>query len=588
MSQVLKGFEWKNHNKCILKIESVNAYLADLLFNAKVVFANDNELFLSCVAEGDMEYDETTNTLILCDNSDYWVTYDNETVLFDVFALENILVKKNDGKGILNSKNYVGILDLALEDYSIVVKSKKVNYDRDFIYLRNCISDFCSDLLSRSSSYYSEHFSKTTKFASNQVNYSELAYLRSMFSPDKFPAWIDYFIMHAEHRYDAEMKLKPLYEIEEIDAEEYMKALSSNDIFYTKRVQGIAGRVGYAPYECKATDYELTYDIVENRFVKFFVRYIFDYLCELSDKADVKNVKLATELEKMRTIIGEKLEHPFWNNISSMERVPFNSQILQKKYPYNLIFQMYTDFTLKSDINLGDIDYKYMVGQKDAPMLYQYWVFIMLFKYLSKKYEDNYVTSDWITYDGKNLSFTLIEGRTCFAKFDIDEETQLHLLYNKTYDREHVIYSGRSYSHELKPDISLELFNNDKLIAIVHFDAKYRLPINGTDVPDDINKMHAYKDGIIGTIGSFAICLADEQVIYHEEEQGWENDGLFPAVGACPLNLNPDTIDYEMNGIYNIVDEFVHIEINKNVNRFSKNHLQRYYSLLRKMMTIKE
>ena len=225
MSQVLKGFEWKNHNKCVLKIESVNAYLADLLFNAKVVFANDNELFLSCVAEGDIEYDEITNTLILCDNNDYWVTYDNETVLFDVFALENILVKKNDGKGILNSKNYVGILDLALEDYSIAVKSKKVNYDRDFNYLRNCISDFCSDLLSRSSSYYSEHFSKTTEFVSNQVNYSELAYLRSMFSPDKFPAWIDYFIMHAEHRYDAEMKSKSLYEIEEIDAEEYMKNL---------------------------------------------------------------------------------------------------------------------------------------------------------------------------------------------------------------------------------------------------------------------------------------------------------------------------------------------------------------------------
>lgn len=174
------------------------------------------------------------------------------------------------------------------------------------------------------------------------------------------------------------------------------------------------------------------------------------------------------------------------------------------------------------------------------------------------------------------------------AQFKIDENTQINLLYNKTYDRKHVISDGRSYSHELKPDISIELFKNNDLVAIMHLDAKYRLPINGSDVPDDINKMHAYKDGILGTVGAFAICLADKPIIYHEEEKGWEKEGVYPAVGACPLNLNPDTVDEELGYIFGLVDEFIKIDVDNSANRYSRKHVEKYYALSRKLMKVKE
>lgn len=588
MSDYIKSFEWLIDDNTVIKIESISYYLNKQISDHSIIGISEGKIVLCNTDNSDMQFDSISNTLFLEDNTDYWVSYDDCSDLIDVVAIKQVLSKSMDGKGILNSGNYVGILDLGITDFSIVVKSKKINYDQDFQFLRDGISEFCSDLLTRSSSYYSEHFHKTDEYSNDKVNYSELAYVKEMLSPDKFPSWIDYFLLHAEHKYLPETRIKNLCEIDDLEAEDYLNALTKNEVFYTNKIRGRAGRIGYAPIECETKEYEITYDTVENRFVKFFVLFLFNYLNETLEKVDNTNVKLMSELDSMRRILEEKLENYFWKKISSLEEIPFNSQVLQKKYPYNAIFQMYTEFVLRSEVNLGDIDRKYLAGQKDAPMLYQYWVFIKLFKYLSDKYEDNYITSDWISYDGRNLTFSLIEGRSCYAKFDLGDNTELRLLYNKTYDSNHEIWSGRSYSHELKPDISLELFKDEDLVSIIHFDAKYRRPLNGADVPDDINKMHAYKDGILGTIGSYAICLADTPINYHEEELGWENKGLFPGVGACPLNLNPDTIESEMGYIYEIVDKFVHIEITNNTNRFSRKRLQSYYSLLRRMMTIEE
>ena len=584
--EYIKKLDWQIDGNTVLKIESVNAYLGNTM-SIRHIKVDIGRLCIECTSDSDMMFDQDTMQFDLIDNTDYWITY-NQNENLDEVAIHKLLKKEIDGKGILNSKNYVGNLDMGISCFSIAVKSKKINYDRDFDFLRHSISDFCSDLLSRSSSYFTEHFQKTDYSIGKDVNYSEIAYLRDLLAPDKLQTWIDYFLYHTEHKYESNIEKQNLCEVDEVNVEFYMNGLLSGENFHTSKIVGNAGKCGIAPYEIQAYNFEMTYDIVENRFVKFFVFFLKDYLYDTLQNADENNRKLTNEITKMINVLEERLQNQFWQKISNMDRIPFDSQMLQKKYPYNLIFQAYTEFELSSEINLGDIDKSYAVGQKDAPMLYQYWVFIMLFKHLEKRYQKKYTTSDWLTYDGKNLTFTLTEGRKSFAKFYVDEETELHLLYNKTYDSNHAVWEGRSYSHELKPDISVELFKDEELVSIVHFDAKYRLPINGTDVPDDINKMHAYKDGIIGTIGSYAVCLADEEIIYHEEERGVATDSLFPSVGACPLNLNPNTLDRELANIMYIVDEFTKIDIENTSNRFSQKHLVSYSALMRKMMRIKE
>lgn len=583
----IKSLEWICENKSILKLESINAYLQDLLSKERIQ-TDLGWIEIGIVEKSDIRYEQEESRIILSDNTDYWIKYDEESTNIDIISLADVLTRRFDGKGILNSRNYVGILDVGVSDFQIVVKSKKLNYERDFNFLRESISEFCDDLLSRSSSYFSEHFEKSEEYVTDKVNYADIAYLRIKLSPDNFPAWVDYFIYHAEHKYVEKEQEKNISDIDEIDPESYMDSLLGNQLVRTKKVRGRAGLLEEAPQFVKSVGYKVTYDTNENRFVKFFVIFLRDYLQDVLNDIDEKNGKLYREIEKMLQIVSEKFENPFWKNISNMDNLPFNSQVLQKKYPYNLLFQMYTDFSMKSKVSLGQLDRSFIVGQKDTPMLYQYWVFIMLFKFLAIKYDERYVASDWILYDKSGLTFTLKEGRQSFARFIIDDNTQMELLYNKTYDRRHVIGAGRSYSHELKPDISLELFKGKDLVAIMHLDAKYRLPLNGSDVPDDINKMHAYKDGILGTVGAFAICLADKPIVYHEEEKGWETDEVYPAVGTCPLNLNPETLNQELSYIYRLVDEFTKIDIDNFAKHYSRNQLEKYHALYRKLMKVKE
>lgn len=583
----LKSLDWIYNNESIIKIESISAYLNEEMSRHILKTENGSIVLIETIIS-DMCFVDEYNELQLIDNTEYWFTYSSTSDLIVQDLLIAILEKVADNKGILNSKNYVGNLELGIGIFDIVVKSKKVNYDRDFKFLRSNISEFCSDLLSRSHSYYSEYFSKSENYAGDRINYSEVAYLKEMLLPEKLPSWIDYIVYHPEHRFEKKVELRNCTEVDEVDVEYYLKGLVAGNIQKSSRLAGVAGRIGLAPIEVLTNISYITYDTVENRFVKFFIRYLKEFIEQVIEKTDVNNFKLYYELNKMHAIIEERVDYPFWKNVSRMESIPFNSQILQKKFPYNLIFQVYTEFEMKSQINLGDVDKQYAVGQKDAPMLYQYWVFIMIFKHLAKKYKNKYITSDWLSYDGKNLNFTLCEGRKSHAKFSIDCETEVHLFYNKTYGSKHVICTGRSYSHDMKPDISIELFKNNELISIIHFDAKYRAPINGSDVPDDINKMHAYKDGILGTVGAYAVCLAEDKVIYKEIEKDEVTKGMFPSVGACPLNLSPETLSDEIENIMYIIDEFTKIDVENTANRYSKTRLKNYYALARKMMELEE
>lgn len=586
--RMIKSFCWKADGRILFKIESIYHHLEN--DSQKENIKTENGIIeINCVEESDMCFLSNNMTLQLIDNTPYWVSFSHEKRLFDSKSLQQLISNSGiDGRGIFNSQNYVGDLDIGISDFVVAVKSKKINYDKDFTFLRNEISSFCSDLLSRSSSYYTEHFSKASAEHTEKLNYSEIAYLRDALSPDKFPHWIDYFLTHAEHSYEIHRKNVNLSEADEVESDRYLDALQSDNLFRTTKVVGNAGRLGYAPIEVDVDVLEESYDTKENQFVKFFVFYVRDFLTDCLEVISQDNFKLKNELEKMCRILDEKTEHPFWNRISDLDSIPFNSQVLQKKYPYNLIFQTYNEMQFSSEISMGDADKSYAVGQKDAPMLYQYWVFITLFNHLREKYHDRYITSDWISYDGKNLTFTLREGRKSFAKFEVSENKELHLLYNKTYNKSQSIWQGRSYSHELKPDISLELFHEGNLVAIIHFDAKYRLPINGSDKPDDINKMHAYKDGIMGTVGAYALCLAEHEVIYKEEEQGFNSDDLFPSVGAFPLTLNPKTLNQQISSIQRVVDSFCNLEIRSDTNEFFKDRMQRYHALLRNMMKVEE
>lgn len=243
MECCIKSLEWRCKDKSVLKIESISAYLQDEL-SVEHVPTDLGWLDITISEKSDIQYEKEENKVVLIDNTDYWITYEENSEYFDTVSLVELLVRSLEGKGILNSRNYVGILDIGISDFEIIVKSKKSGYERDFKFLRESISNFCDDLLSRSSSYFSEHFEKSNDYVTDKVNYADIAYLRDMLSPDKFPSWIDYFVHHAEHKYIAEEQEKYISDIDDVDPMAYMDGLLGNQLVRTSKIRGRAGKFG--------------------------------------------------------------------------------------------------------------------------------------------------------------------------------------------------------------------------------------------------------------------------------------------------------------------------------------------------------
>ncbi len=140
MPNHIKEFEWMIDGASHMKMESEDAPKRDTVreeVTEEKVFELEKGSLKVCFAdEGDMEFDDSSNTIILYDNTSYWVSYNEKSQDMDVDALGSLLTMRIKNRGILNSEYYVDILDIGQLGSQIIVRSRKVNYDDDFSNLR--------------------------------------------------------------------------------------------------------------------------------------------------------------------------------------------------------------------------------------------------------------------------------------------------------------------------------------------------------------------------------------------------------------------------------------------------------------------
>jgi predicted component of viral defense system (DUF524 family) len=163
--------------------------------------------------------------------------------------------------------------------------------------------------------------------------------------------------------------------------------------------------------------------------------------------------------------------------------------------------------------------------------------------------------------------------------YDIDASKKIKLFYQKSYSAEKLIFDGRSYSHSLDPDLSLELFSDEKLVAIIHFDSKYKLDNLNDFKNEDIDKMHTYKDAILGTIGAYVLYPGNLTKSYIQEERNQSiATDFFPSVGAFELNIDNAKTITEQTAVLKLINEFIKIDIDlvyKGI--FTKNEIKYNY-----------
>lgn len=116
----------------------------------------------------------------------------------------------------------------------------------------------------------------------------------------------------------------------------------------------------------------------------------------------------------------------------------------------------------------------------------------------------------------------------------------MDVYYNKTFVGQRTGREG-SYSQSYRPDISLHWRNH-----WYHFDAKFKYAVSSDEdgcsrfvKKEDIDKMHTYKDAIIGTRSAWVLFPSEVEgsYEYYVDPQDQSRRSGIGAIGVLPGNM---------------------------------------------------
>ena len=331
---------------------------------------------------------------------------------------------------------------------------------------------------------------------------------------------------------------------------------------------------GFIPREIEQTKHEDIIDIPENRFFKYFLELIRDLIEKLLENS--KEGYINDKLLSFREEVEYYLSNKFFNHISTMEYVPFNSQILQKKEGYREIFQYFLMLEFSFRLSWNEINNQFKGFEKKLSELYEYWCYFKMLKVLNDLSIKKISFEDVFKINKDNWSISIKKGIGSRKKFKLlinDHKIDVELFYNLRFS-DNPKYC--SYSLAFKPDYTLRIKIGDEF-NYIHFDAKYRSELEIVDFYEkigsdnqleeeiderdeleekeyvfkdgDIYKMHTYNDSILMTEGSYVLYPGNKT------KQFFESDMIIPSVGA--FSLTPGNEDFEENNLEIFIKEVI-------------------------------
>jgi predicted component of viral defense system (DUF524 family) len=320
---------------------------------------------------------------------------------------------------------------------------------------------------------------------------------------------------------------------------------------------------GYTPESLPQSRRIQSHDIAENRYIKQFLIDLEGLLKELIVSCKAENKDFVVEdLARWSETVAEWLSHSLWRDIGQLRVFPSNSQRLQKAPAYQDLLS--GDMVLKESLSLpwaetvtgrdsiiGDI--------KPVSELYEYWCFFVVRDILQELYGPDKFGGKGLTTEsahGLVMRLASMSDDRCCTFEPPYEGIQIHLFFNRNFparaEREWGEWSG-SYSFLFHPDISIAISKDDGQSHWLNFDAKYKVQRSiwtntegkvfeasaGTREykQDDLNKMHCYRDAILGTRGAYILYpgFTEVEEIYVRRASIPRRLSEIPGVGAIAL-----------------------------------------------------
>lgn len=283
---------------------------------------------------------------------------------------------------------------------------------------------------------------------------------------------------------------------------------------------------------------EVSYDTLENRFVKWMIQRVVHKIDDLLKALEQKSrytrgetdEDLLERVKNMKYRMKNELNDPFWRGIGKLDRSVF-SLVIQMAAGYRDAYQIF--LMLSRGLTLRGQIFKMSV--KDVARLYEYWTYLKLGQILSKKYIPLHQDVIQVKQDG--LYVTLDESKTAKRTFKHPVTDEVIELYFQKRN-------GRLPTVTQKPDTMLAIEKKGKNYQYQYiFDAKYRIDFAershykrkyGTPGPmeEDINTMHRYRDAlVVEQEGPFERTAYGAYVLFPwNQEEAYENHPFYKSI----------------------------------------------------------
>ncbi|WP_407410772.1 DUF2357 domain-containing protein [Methanobrevibacter sp.] len=516
---------------------------------------------------------EETEYQILFESSDVNATYD---VLYSLTKMNDNHFKEfrfdlgeNKVAGTLNFRSYVGksFLDVRKDGINsikipIEVRSKKIDYFNQYSSMIADLSQQALSLIFEVNSPLYQEFELDLR--SKETLYEDFMFLEYLFRQDNLPSIFEYLSKNLHSQLKNHVETVPISFASNVNQNTLKNIVTKpNKLFKTGSDLMISKKLnGYLPYEIEQIKHEDIIDIPENRFFKYFLELIQSLVEKLL--ANSKEGYINDKLLYFRDEIEYYLSNKFFNHISTMDYVPFNSQILQKKEGYREIFHYFLMLEFSFRLSWDEVNDQFKGFEKKLSELYEYWCYFKLLKVLNDLSINKISFEDVFEINEDNWSIKIKKGVQSRKRFILsikDQKVQADLFYNLKFSDDS---NYKSYSLAFKPDYTL-LVSIKGETHYIHFDAKYRSEleignfyskiktINDLDEEidkrdsqeekdyifkyGDIYKMHTYKDSILKTEGSYVLYPGSITKRFKESEL------IIPSVGAFSLTPGNDDVE---------------------------------------------
>ena len=454
----------------------------------------------------------------------------------------------------------------------------KMGYEDDYIELTEELADKCAALLLD----YSGSTSNVYRLAdeSSETLLEQFVFLRQFCYENNLQALFEAIKRNPDRTLDREEELRPAGI--GLPSRKFYTAPFSNSRSWM-RLEGRGDDGGtYLPLMVNVTRKFDRLDTPANRFIKFALQEV-DRVCTSlmaaldKEKGYARQTECYREATALHNMLDGLFADAFFDDIGTLQMMPQNNQVLQKREGYSQIFSAYSMMDLALQLDWKGKDDVYEGESKNVALLYEYWLFFELFDVIRGIEGCKPVETDDHPFFGASpdgaLTIALRQGvcsRQCFeiARYGV----RVNLYYNRTFsprDFQATRYEG-SYSRPFRPDYTLAMFPSiyadedaavkDGAVVFVHFDAKYRITdltgVVGKDLVSDeaeqeeldeekagsttntykrgdLLKMHTYNDAIRRTIGSYVLYpgadCTDEKGRFRLFEE------ILPGVGAFAI-----------------------------------------------------